>query len=75
MRAKPTPSHPLLDYVKEQYLLQTDIQLAKLLGVTTPCISKVRHKVNPVSSNLLIRVHEITGTPISKLKELLVDHG
>lgn len=75
MRAKSMPPHPLLDYIKVQNFFQTDAQLARALGVTMPCISKIRHKVNPFSSNLLIKVHEITGTPINKLKEYLVDHG
>jgi hypothetical protein len=48
-----------------------DAELAEVLGVTDFLLSKVRRKGAPVSERLVLRAHEVTGIPVSALREML----
>lgn len=63
----------LLDIIKEQFRLQTDSELAQLLNMTSPQISRIRHCGVPLSASALIKIHEISGLPIERLKKLCGD--
>lgn len=63
----------LLDVIKEQFGIQKDSELAQLLNMTSPQISRIRHCGGPLSASALIRIHEISGLPIERLKQLCGD--
>ncbi|WP_426162370.1 helix-turn-helix domain-containing protein [Pseudoduganella sp. R-34] len=71
-----TPEHAvynpdmLLDTVKFWLGLRYDAALADRLQVTRTTISKIRHRHCPVSSELLLRIHEMTGLPLRELRFL-----
>jgi hypothetical protein len=53
--------------------LKNDAALSRILEIGPPVLSKIRHGRLPISSALLIRVHEITGISISELRGLMGD--
>ena len=63
----------LLDFLLEQLNLKNDAALCRLLEVSPPVISKVRHKRIPVGASLLIRMHEVSGLDIKDLRHLMGD--
>lgn len=63
----------LLDVIKEQFGAQTDSELAELLNMTSPQISRIRNCGVPLSASALIKIHEISGLPIARLKKLCGD--
>lgn len=62
--------HTLLDTLRAEHQLKNDFALVQFLGLTPPAISKVRHGANAVSAELMIRIHECTGMPIKRIKQL-----
>jgi Spy/CpxP family protein refolding chaperone len=71
-RTKYMPSR-LFDLVCKQHALKTDRELAHLLGIGSPQTCRVRHGLQPLSGQLLIRIHEVTGMQIQQLKILMGD--
>lgn len=67
------PNH-LLDTLMLKLHLHNDAALARMLEVAPPVISKIRHHKLPVGASLLIRMHEVTGTSIRDLRDLMGDH-
>lgn len=65
--------HRLLDGICHLRGLRTDSELAKLLEVGRPLISKVRRGYLPLSGGLLLRIHEVTSLDIAMLKEMAGD--
>lgn len=63
----------LFDAICKHRALKTDSELARLLGIGNAQICKVRHGVQPLSGQLLLRIHEVTGIDISQLKVLMGD--
>lgn len=63
----------LLDVIKEQFEVQTDSELAELLNMTSPQISRIRNWGAPLSASALIKIHEVSGLPIERLKKLCGD--
>jgi plasmid maintenance system antidote protein VapI len=63
----------LLDVIKLRFGFQTDTELAKLLHMTSPQISRIRSNALPLSGNALIRIHEVSGLSIFELKKLCGD--
>lgn len=64
----------LFDTLIKQLGLKNDAALARLLEVSPPVISKVRHRNLPVGATLLIRMHEISELSIKDLRSLMGDH-
>lgn len=63
----------LFDIIGKKFSVKTDVQLGILLGVGNPSICKIRHRIQPISGSLLIRIHEITGLSIRELKDMMGD--
>jgi Spy/CpxP family protein refolding chaperone len=63
----------LFDLICKQHELKTDRELAHLLGIGSPQTCRVRHRLQPLSGQLLIRIHEVTGMQIQQLKVLMGD--
>ena len=66
------PNH-LLDSLVSKMQLKNDAALSRMLEVTPPVISKIRHYRLPVGAALLIRMHEVTGMSIRHLRDLMGD--
>jgi hypothetical protein len=63
----------LLDVLRANLSLKNDAALARALEVSSPIISKIRHRHLAVGGALLIRIHEVTGLDISDLRFLMGD--
>ncbi len=61
----------LLDHLCELRRLRTDAELAGLLGVAAPTLSKIRRGRTPVSAAIVLRIHEVFGLPTRTLREML----
>ena len=63
----------LLDTLRITLEAKNDAALARMLGLSPPVISKVRHQQIPVGASVLIRLHEVTGMSIAHLRALMGD--
>lgn len=68
----PNKKHLLLDTIMREYKLKTDAELARFLDLKASQISKLRHNRLPVGAEAILRVHDITGWEIKKIKGMLV---
>ena len=66
------PNH-MLESLIDQLHLKNDAALSRVLEVSPPVISKIRHRRLPVSASLLIRMHEVCGLSIQDLRHLMGD--
>jgi len=62
--------YKLFDHIREMYNLKTDTQLAHILNVRTPLISKIRSGAIRIPPTVIIAIHEQTNIPIAKIKEM-----
>jgi hypothetical protein len=53
--------------------LKNDAALSRVLEVSPPVISKIRHRRLPVTASLLIRMHEVSALSIAELRQLMGD--
>jgi len=58
----------LLDFLRRELDLHTDRELAHLLQLGIPTISKLRHGA-PVSDAVILRIHERTDIPVRVIRE------
>jgi plasmid maintenance system antidote protein VapI len=65
------PPFLLVDTMIEELKLRTDARVAKLLKVPPSTISKWRHGTAKVSGDKILRVYDVTGWSIEKIRELL----
>jgi transcriptional regulator with XRE-family HTH domain len=66
------PGH-LLNALKTYLRLRSDAALARVLDVDRSYISKIRHRMNSVGPTLLVRMHEVSGLPVRRLRALMGD--
>lgn len=55
----------------DQYGLKYDSELARVLGVAPPIVSKIRNRRLPIGPALLLRILELTDTSLSDLQRRL----
>ena len=60
-------AHELLDFLIGQLSLKNDRQLAQLLQIGQPTISKIRSGVK-VSAEVILAIHEATDIPVPEIK-------
>lgn len=63
-------ANPLLDYLLVKHDLKNDFALCKLLKITPPMVSKIRHGRN-VSDGLILAIHERLGMPVAEIRALI----
>ena len=63
--------HKLLDYVIDMQCLANDANLARYIGVTPSVVSNMRSGRLSFGPKYILRLHEQTGWPVEKIKELL----
>lgn len=68
----PNKKHLLLDTIMREYKLKTDAELGRFLELKASQISKLRHNRLPVGAETILRVHDVTGWEIKRIKGMLV---
>lgn len=66
--AQVTRNNDLLDTVMEEQERRNDAALSRFLEVAPPVISKIRGGLLPIGDRMLIRIHEKTGMPFSRIR-------
>jgi plasmid maintenance system antidote protein VapI len=61
----------LLDFLKLQFDIKNDRQLALALGVQAPAISKIRHGHSSITADFILKVHEAFDIPVKDIKALI----
>lgn len=64
----------LLDELISHMGLRNDAALSRMLELSAPTISKIRHRALPVSAAVLLQMHEVSGITIRDLRALMGDH-
>jgi hypothetical protein len=64
-------AHPVLDYLKEKKLVKNDRDLARVLDVNPPLLSKIRNGHLKFGAWMILAVHEEFDIPIKEIKALL----
>lgn len=62
---------PLLDALASRLQVKSDAGLARKLEMNPPAISKIRHRVIPVTAETLLRMHDVSGLPVNDLRKLM----
>jgi plasmid maintenance system antidote protein VapI len=65
------PPFLLVDTMIQELGLKNDARVAKLLKIPPSTISKWRHGTASVSGEKILRVHDVTGWSIEKIRGLL----
>jgi transposase-like protein len=65
------PSY-LFDTLKSKFNIEKDSTLASMLKIDRLRFSKIRDKLFPVSANLLVRIHDLSGIPIEDLRKMML---
>jgi hypothetical protein len=65
---QPRKDHALLDFLRAEMALKSDREVADLLQLGIPTISKIRHG-QPVSDTVILRIHEATDIPVNVIRE------
>lgn len=63
--------HKLLDRAREMLKVESDRQLAKLLGTDAPVICRVRHGKRPCPDRLILAIHKATEIPVKEIEAML----
>lgn len=63
----------LIDYLQSQLDVKNDFGLAKKLKLSPASISKIRHRVTPVTADTLLTMHDVSGLTIKELRVLMGD--
>lgn len=62
---------PMLDALMLSLKVTTDAALSRKLMVPPPVISKLRNNKIGVSAGLLVRIHDVTGMSINRVRTVL----
>lgn len=63
----------LLDALREQFSVESDAALCRLLGVRPAVLSLIRNRKRSVGACLMVRMHELSGLKVAELRKLLGD--
>lgn len=69
-KAMQHPNH-FLDGLLRFMDLKNDAALSRLMDVTPPVISKIRHGHLPVTAGFLLKAHDTSGLSIEELRKML----
>jgi plasmid maintenance system antidote protein VapI len=65
------PTHvdnKLIDFLRRELDLKTDREVAQVLQLGVPTISKIRHGA-PISDMVILRIHERTDIPVRAIRD------
>ena len=60
----------LIDHLRREYKIRTDADLAKLLGVRPPAISKLRHGTSALTPSIILKIHETFNMPVKEIRRI-----
>jgi plasmid maintenance system antidote protein VapI len=60
----------LIDHLRREYKIRTDADLAKLLGVRPPAISKLRHGTSALTPSIILKIHEAFNMPVKEIRRI-----
>ncbi len=63
--------HKLFDHIKQYYKIKSDVELAELLDISPPELSRFRNNQKRPTARLILAVYDMTKMPIEKIRELL----
>lgn len=63
----------LLNQLRHDFKIKRDVELAVLLKISPPLLSKIRNSAIPIGTSLLVRIHELTGLPINTIRYKMGD--
>lgn len=63
-------ANTLIDALVERMNLKNDAALCKVLKISPPVVSKMRHSTLPVGSTFILKAHKASGIPVSELEAL-----
>lgn len=64
----------LFDHLLRTYRVKNDRELAKLLGVLPPVVSKIRSGHAGMGDSIVLAVHEVFEMPIREIKGMLLEN-
>lgn len=60
----------LFRFLMYEFKLKNYAHLARIIGTSSPAISKVKHKMLVVTPTLILRIHDRFGLPVKRIREL-----
>lgn len=63
--------HKLFDHIKKSYKIKSDNQLAQLLEMSPPELSRFRTGQKRPTARLILAVYDMTKMPIETIREML----
>lgn len=63
--------HNLFDHIKQYYKIKSDVQLAELLDISPPELSRFRNGQKRPTARLILAVYDMTKMPIEAIRSML----
>jgi DNA-binding transcriptional regulator YdaS (Cro superfamily) len=63
-------NHSVFDYIRDRHGIRSDLQLARMLDVMPPEISKIRSGVREKSPAVALAVHEVFGLTFAEMRSM-----
>lgn len=60
----------LINYLRREYELRNDAELAKRIGVKPPAISKLRHGTSALTPAIILKIHEAFDMPVKEIRRI-----
>lgn len=60
----------LIDYLLSEYNIRNDAELARVLKVPPPTISKLRNGHTTLQATMILRIHDTFGMSIANIKRI-----
>lgn len=60
----------LINYLRREYELRNDAELAKRIGVKPPAISKLRHGTAALTPAIILKIHEAFNMPVKEIRRI-----
>jgi plasmid maintenance system antidote protein VapI len=60
----------LIDYLLSEYNIRNDAELARVLQVPPPTISKLRNGRTSLHATMILRIHDTFGMSIANIKRI-----
>jgi plasmid maintenance system antidote protein VapI len=63
-------SNALIDYLLKRFTLGTDAELARMMELQPPTISKMRHGKMSLTPSFILKVHDTFDIPVKEIKQI-----
>ena len=62
-----------IDTLSKRLKIKNDAEFARQMGIPSSMLSRMRHRIIPISATILLNIHEQTNIPIKKLRRMMGD--